>query len=425
MSRRWLVRDGTVFAAAFVLSHPDQLRPLTAAVPEAADVAVVAGDPCLDRIRASRSRRDAYRRALGAGPHTTLVTLSSTWGPDSLLGAWPELPRALLAELDADRYRLVLVAHPHVWWTHSPAQLRMMLADAVRAGLTLVPPVAGWQQALLAADIVVGDHGAVTGYAAAAGIPTVLGAFGSDDVVPDTAIAALGATAARLDPGRPLPGQLTDALARYRPDTFTEVAARADAVPGEAAHRLRQLCYRLLDLAEPATPVPVHPFPASDLPAPAVPGAFLVTGSVSGTTVRVVRRAADVAFGPASRADPDGFLLVPEDHPVRVLRDSAAVRYRTTDPTDAVPAEWLAAVTAPPSACRVAAAIDRPGTCVVHSGGSYFRLRATDPGTPGEVLAAAVELLRRARPDAPVPHRLRLDLAGRTVPVTIAPVDLA
>jgi hypothetical protein len=83
------------------------------------------------------------------------------------------------------------VLHPHVWHGHSPHQIRSWLADCVRAGLILIPPLEGWRAALIAADIVVGDHGAVTCYAAALDKPVALAAFDEHEVVVGTAVSTM------------------------------------------------------------------------------------------------------------------------------------------------------------------------------------------------------------------------------------------
>jgi hypothetical protein len=117
----------------------------------------------------------------------------------------------VLAELDLDRHVVCTALHPNVWYAHGPAQIELWLGDCLRAGLRIIPPVRGWQQALLAADVVIGDHGAVTGYAAALGKPTILATFPEQDVVADSAIGALGRVAPRLDQQRPLASQLREA----------------------------------------------------------------------------------------------------------------------------------------------------------------------------------------------------------------------
>ncbi|MDL4813702.1 hypothetical protein [Actinomadura opuntiae] len=260
LSREQLTHGGDVVPSVVVLSHEEQLERLAEQCPEAAERALVAGDPCFDRLVASVPWRDRYRAALGLRAGQRLVVASSTWGPDSLLGRRPELPARLLAELPADEYQVAAVIHPNVWHHHGPWQLRAWLADCRRAGLLVIPPREGWRAALVAADAVVGDHGSVTLYAAALGRPVLLGAFPAERVVPGTAMAALGAASALLG-DEPISEQIGSVIGGTIPGGAKKVADAAFAVQGHSAEVLRSAMYRLLELAPPATPVRVPPVP--------------------------------------------------------------------------------------------------------------------------------------------------------------------
>ncbi|MEV7490801.1 hypothetical protein AB0O08_08530 [Streptomyces anulatus] len=171
---------------------------------------MLAGDPCFDRMLAARPYRDRFRRALGVGRGQRLVLLNSTWSPQSLLGdgegegaggtggddALPALLPRLASELPADEYRVAAVLHPNIWHGHGPGQIRAWLDRARRAGLALIDPLEDWRQALLAADVVIGDHGSVTYYAAALGTPVLLGAAPLDSLDPDAPVADFIRTAA-------------------------------------------------------------------------------------------------------------------------------------------------------------------------------------------------------------------------------------
>lgn len=225
LDRHELMRGGRVTAAALVLSHDDELRVLERSCPEAVPHAVVAGDLCLDRLRASLPHRAAYRAALGIGPDETLVTLTSTWRPDSTFGSRPELYRT-------GDFRKAVVIHPTTWSVHGPWQVRAWLADD--PDLIIIPPEEGWRAAVIASDRVIGDHGSVTQYAAAIGVPVAL------------------ATSAPVRPG-----SLADLVAGGASD----IAARLSSRPDQAAAILRATMYRLLRLPEPAHPAHAEPVP--------------------------------------------------------------------------------------------------------------------------------------------------------------------
>lgn len=253
-----LVRDGSIVPAAIVLPHQADLPRLSRLCPEALPVAVVAGDPCYDRLIASGSHRHAYRAALGVQPAQQLVVVSSTWGSRSLFGQSATLFDRMLAGLPADEYKIVALLHPNVWSGHGSWQVRAWLATCVRRGLALLPPAADWRAALVAADLTVADHGSVAVYAAAVKVPVMLAGFPHRDVDPASVAAMLAATAPRLHPGRPVLGQVRRAVSGYRAADYEPVAARITSAPGLFDRNMRRLIYRLLGLKPPAT-VPVTP----------------------------------------------------------------------------------------------------------------------------------------------------------------------
>ncbi|WP_428965697.1 hypothetical protein [Micromonospora fluostatini] len=259
-----LLHDGRVLASA--LAHDHELDVLRRQCPPALDAAVVVGDPCLDRLVASLSRRRAYRHALGVDDDQRLVVVSSTWGRDGLFGHRPDLLPTVLADLPARRYRVAALLHPAVWDAHGHRQVRAWLRDCLAAGLLLPDPTVDWRSLVVAADHVVGDHGCVPAYAAAIGrrmllLPDPPARPGSPPPVAEgTPQHLVGVGASRLAPHRPLAPQL-DAARRI---DHRAVAAAVTSRPGRAGPLLRRTMYRLLRLAEPAR----HHRRAEPLPAP-------------------------------------------------------------------------------------------------------------------------------------------------------------
>jgi hypothetical protein len=233
-----------------VVAHEADAAALRVAYPDAADRIVVAGDPCYDRIAASGPFRDRYRAALGVRRDQRLVLLSSTWSRDSLFGGDPAVWDRAARELPAAGYRVVAALHPNIWAVHGRRQVLAWLAEHMAAGLDVVPPADGWRAALVAADFVIGDHGSVTRYAAALGVPVLRNTADAEGGWPVTA-------------GLRLDEQLARAAAAHRPGA--EQAARITSHPGRAAAIVRSAMYRLLDLPEPDRPPPVSPVPLPDL----------------------------------------------------------------------------------------------------------------------------------------------------------------
>ncbi|KNB50258.1 hypothetical protein [Streptomyces caatingaensis] len=392
MSPEWLLHDGRPLATATVLSHPEQLERLRAGCPEAAPTAVLAGDPCYDRVLDALPHRDRFRRALGVGPGQRLVLLNSTWAPRSLFGDDDVLPRLLprlTAELPADEYRVAAVLHPNIWYGHGPGQLRAWLDRARRAGLTLVDPLGGWRQALVAADCVLGDHGSVTYYAAAIGRPVLLGAFPAGDLDPHSPVAELGRTAPRLRPEDDLRAQIDRAVETHDPLRYAALAERTTSAPGRSAELLRRTFYRIMDLPEPAgVPALLEPLP---LPAhePAertAPVRVLTRLRPSAPPEVTLARYADAPYEPEDPWAEEAHTAVAEDTRDAGLLTLADVIVRTApedDPRLGPPAAWTAEVLTRHPHCGVAAYLTAPGRCTLRTrAGDLLRLTAA-PGPDG------------------------------------------
>ncbi|KJK34328.1 hypothetical protein UK23_43730 [Lentzea aerocolonigenes] len=240
-----LIHNGRILPDAVVLSHEDQLEVLRAQCPQAVDAAVVAGDPGYDRMVASLPHRDRYREALDIRPEQSLVVVSSTWGGQSLFGRCAELFPRLLDELPS-RYRVAALMHPAVWFGHAPRQIRSWLADCVDAGLVVIGPHVDWRAAVVAADLVVGDHGSVPVYASAIGTPVVL---------VDPGLQAVTASGSPQDLLRH--NAVTYHHASSLPTMFEEARARSERLregvverltsrPGRSTTLIREAMYRLL-----------------------------------------------------------------------------------------------------------------------------------------------------------------------------------
>jgi hypothetical protein len=255
-----LVCHGRMISSALVLPTRRQVERLRRSCPEAADIAVVAGDPCFDRLAVSLPTRAMYRQALGTGDRT-LVALSSTWGPGSLLGRHPGLLAEFVDQLPPRHYQVAAIVHPAVWYWHGARQVSAWYADCIRRGLVLVPPEEGWRAVLAAADVVVGDHGSVTCYAAAAGIPVLLASFPSGEIEPGSPVADLAAIAPRLRAGSPYAAQLEQAVSAWRPGHHAAIRAMVTDEPGGAARTIRSLLYRLMRLSTPSAGPEVLPVP--------------------------------------------------------------------------------------------------------------------------------------------------------------------
>ncbi|MFF9481126.1 hypothetical protein [Streptomyces sp. NPDC014733] len=410
MSDAWLLVDGEPVADAMVLSHPEQLTRLREACPAAAHTAVVAGDPCFDRLLDARPYRERFRRALGLRAGQRLVVLNSTWNPASLFGdggddLLPSLLPRLTGELPADDYRLAAVLHPNIWHGHGPGQVRAWLERARRGGLALLDPLTEWRQALLAADLVIGDHGSVTYYAAALGTPVLLGAAPLDGLDPASPVADFVRTAPRLDPLRPLRPQLESALSDHRPHPGP--AELTTSVPGKSAALLRALFHRLIGIPEPGFPAHLDPLPLPDHTPPRHTTSLRVLTRLLGPYEVALHRYAEPSYepeepdGPGSRpagacggAPLQAHLAAHEETADREAVAAADVIFRdgaADDPRLGPPAAWCAEVLARHPQCALAVYVSAPDTCTVRlRTGATFTLTADASAADPAALASAL-----------------------------------
>ncbi|WP_419999629.1 translation initiation factor 2 [Streptomyces boninensis] len=435
-------------APVHAIAHPYQRRHLPAA---SADRARVVGDPTLDRLLASRHRRDAYRDRWATGGRR-LLAVTSTWGPESLLTRRPHLLERLLAELPYDGWQLALIAHPN--WYADLGRLgmtRQLLVEPLRAGLVLPDPYEEWGAALVAADVVVTDHGSTALYAAALGRP-LLGAYdGGAELVPDSPMAALLATVPHLEETRPYVPQLAAGAADRAAGAAERAAMAAFAERGRSLELLRGWLYELLDLRSPAPAPRPEVLPLPRAAAAQVP-AFRVPTVVYGATVRLARtpdRPAPDALAPGPHAGPGAVhaahLAAEADVAAAGDVDSAEVIFRrrraTRQPEPRQDTAWQTgawcahALDAHPG-CRTAAVVlDRARVVLCHGGGPPLEIRiepeaapATAPvhwPDPAAALSAVHAWLMAGGAARPLPATLRAELGGVTVRVRIAAAGAA
>ncbi|MFE3150456.1 hypothetical protein ACFXJ6_27975 [Streptomyces sp. NPDC059218] len=401
----WLLSDrGTPVADALVLSHPEQFERLRSACPEAVPTAVLAGDPCFDRILAARTRRSHFRRALGVRPGQRLVLLNSTWNAESLFGDGTEVPgdgwcggdvvAALLDrvadEFPVDEYRFAAVLHPNIWHGHGPGQIRAWLDRARRGGMALIDPLTEWRQALLAADAVIGDHGSVTYYAAALGTPVLLGAVPLHALDPDAPISAFMREAPRLDPDASLSAQIGELIRCHRP--LPGPAEFTTSVPGESAARLRKLFYSMMGAPEPDRPATLEPLP--------LPGYGSGTVTVPLQVLTRVLRTGEIAVSrwagarPGTGPDPVGELHVAVHEDTREVDrlELADIIFREGEPDDprfGSPSVWTAEVLRRHPGCSLAAYVTGPSACVVRVRGEEPLRMVAVPDVDAEDVAGA------------------------------------
>ncbi|MFB7930357.1 hypothetical protein ACFC4C_14725 [Streptomyces sp. NPDC056039] len=396
-----LLESGRAWLA---VSHPAQAEQLLATHPKAAGRTLLVGDPCFDELVGSRTRRQAYREALGVTDGQRLVMVSSTWGPTSLLGTHPDLLQRLAAQLPCDEARIGAIFHPNVAAAHGMQQIRTLQAAALDAGLLLMPAVHAWRPALVAADVLVGDHGSVTLYGASAGVPLLLAAFGGD-AVPGTAVHQLASIAPRLDPRGNLRQQLEDVVREHTAERYASVTTQAFAEPGNALARLRTALYQLLNLPEPSSPSPAPlVLPVPDPPAASVTSWVVtthVTGNSAAPTITVRRiPAAVTAYSencPESATCFTHLACADDERDLRLTESASVLVRRSPAPTAVEALGWISDALAQLPGSLLAASTVRGGSCLAGlRDGRIVEAAVTGPALDPGISAAVVYACLRA-----------------------------
>ncbi|MFJ4794785.1 hypothetical protein [Kitasatospora purpeofusca] len=331
--------------------------------------------------------------------------------------------KGTLTVLSHGEYRVAAVLHPNIWHGHGPGQIRLWLDRARRAGLALVDPLEGWRQALIAADVVLGDFGSVSYYAAACGTPVLLGAADPEALGTESPVAAFVRSAPRLDPYRALPPQLDRLLSEHRPANGpTELTSSA---PGESAALLRGLFYRLIGVTEPAAPAVLDPLPLPPYEPPLRTAPLLVHTRTAADGTVAVRRYAEPrhepddagAEGAGAEGEAGSHLAVHEDTLDPGVLESADIVLRygeADDPRFGSPGEWAAEVLDRYRSASLAAYITGPRECeVLHRGGLRCRLTSDSAGDPA-VHASALLARLHSGPAAVAPAPTTLTVATGT-----------
>jgi hypothetical protein len=407
--------DGEPAVARVLLSHPSQQDWLRRVCPEVVGLAVVLGDPVLDRMRASRRRREEFRRELGLNCGQQLVVVSSTWGEYSIWSRHHNLLRGLLSALPMDRYRVALVLHPNIWRGESPLGVQHCLRDELDSGLLLVPHQSSWEAVVLSADVMIGDHGSVSFYGATLDVPFLLGADGRPELTPDSPVAELCASAVRLDTTAPLEPQVAGAIERHDFALLRPAADLMFANEGRARETLQQVLYEAMGRPQPSTVPRLRPI---DRPRPIrkePPTSFAVSADLREAQANcgtvVVRRYPLPAM---DWYDPKYLFYLVTNREVDSERHSDA-EVVVNEEVTADPGAWFAeARKSSPFAALVATRVT--GGCVLRfSDGSV--LSTSDENV--HLVSIAAYAWRRAKLPWPGSLRLRTDVSGQLTERTL------
>lgn len=244
-----LTSDGRVFPAFIGLGAPEQLSRMFQG---ARDRAILVGDPVYDKLMAGRHQRRKIRTKLQVG-NRKLVLVSSTWGDCSTIHTRRAMIKRLVAVLPSDEYVVALVTHPNILSGESPFEIHNDLVDELDSGLLLIDSTT-WQAALIAADLVIGDHGSVTNYAAGIGLPVLIASNGEEELHPASPVAWLHGKLPRLDHITCLHTQIEKTLTEHDPNRWRDLIQEIFGLPGKGMEATVNALRALMNEPPLATP---------------------------------------------------------------------------------------------------------------------------------------------------------------------------
>lgn len=312
LAKGQLMRDGVVIPDAIGLPHENLVDALLRYCPAAVGRAVPVGDPTRDRIKANLVRRDEFRRQLGVGESQKLVLVTSTWGRYSCLGEHRTLPNRLLAQLPEDEFKVAVILHPNDWAKESDFNIENRYRDARESGLAIVnPDNDSWQAVLIAADMVIGDHGSVAFYGADLGYPFLLTARGLDELDESSPRVQLSQLMPVLDVDGDLLAQVRHAMRNHPRELALDITQQTLGDPGSSLDLIRADAYTLLGRPRPEKPPRIGKIAPSRLAKPTAATAHRVTlRPIAPDTIRMDRYPALMIKDPGRELADEHVLMI-------------------------------------------------------------------------------------------------------------------
>jgi hypothetical protein len=316
-----------------------------------------------------------------------------------------------------DEYRVAQLLHPNIWQEESAYGIRLSLRDELDSRLLLIPDQTCWEAVVLAADVIIGDHGSASVYGAALDTPFLLGADGRAELTSWSPTAELCATAVRLDPAAPLEPQLDRAITHHDPAVLRPALSRMFANDGEARDTVCDTIYEVMGRRRPGTKPRQRPL---DLPRPLggdpvtafAVVADLIESRPAGGTV-AVRRYPGAVTDLSGRDGLIPVITAPEVDPDR--RSDAEIVVSDEVLTD--PRAWFDQVRRTSLGAKLVAARVPDGCVLLFDDGTVLRTSDED------VFATAIAAYAWKRDLRPWPERLllRTDVGGRLSERTVTP----
>ena len=206
-----------------------------------------------DQLLDMMNQRRAIRKSFGIKDEEIAVFIVSTWGQNCLFRRWGA---AIINEAQKikHKYRFIISIHP-LEYRDNPAgkeKLQQYFKLLDEEGFLIREPSEDWKKYLIACDLIITDHTALSAHGALIKRPFVYVPLPDDVIEPESPISMLKNISPVLqDDARDLNEKIEEALTKYPYDRLDEVAKAINSCPGESKKRIKRAIYDLLKLEQP------------------------------------------------------------------------------------------------------------------------------------------------------------------------------
>lgn len=240
-------RYSTMFAA----SETERMRGLKQN-PVLRDTIAVAGILRMDKMMTILHRRDEFRRRRGFRVDDTVVFVMSTWGPNSLFHRMGDIIVEQALRLKG-KLSFIFTLHPleHRLLSSSERNWGEYMKTFRQDGFVVLDAHEKFESSIAACDVILTDHTSAAFYGAAAGKPLVYVPLPEDCVEKGFPVWKLQKISPCIkEDASDLYEQILEAKINYPFNKLAEITLEINSCPGQAAQRIREQVYGLLDQAK-------------------------------------------------------------------------------------------------------------------------------------------------------------------------------
>ena len=206
-----------------------------------------------DQLLGMVHQRSSIRKRMGIRGDEKVIFIVSTWGPNSLFRKWGS---SIIHEAKKikDKYRFIVSIHPLEYKKNPMGRVKLdEYFNALKEeGFYIREPDEDWKQYLVACDLIITDHTALSLHGALIRRPFVYVPLPEGIIEQESPVSLLKNISPKLrDDAQDLQDKIIEALNNYPYDLLEEVSKAINYYPGESKKRITNEIYELLAIAAP------------------------------------------------------------------------------------------------------------------------------------------------------------------------------